>query len=198
MDAVNINGKRSTITLQIKLGIMYHLKTPHFIRFHAIPRSKDPEGYCHRLLMMYLPWRIHEELKYEGSYEKKLLMVSAQIQLMDITISEGNSPQHAWDTLSAQAEQEKGDEATLIPQDLDPSENPPEFDVTGSLKQSQPFSVEYSNVYTCIPPSKYNSMVQTLNERQRLVHDFIVDWCWKVKSKQILSHFICFSVEEAV
>lgn len=84
-DAVNINEKRSTITLQIKLGIIYHLKTPHFIRFHAIPRSKDPEGYCHRLLMMYLSWRIHEELKYEGSYEKKLLMVSAQIQLMDIT-----------------------------------------------------------------------------------------------------------------
>ena len=53
-------------------------------------------------------------------------MVSAQIverieeyegqlqQLMDITISEENSPQHAWDTLTAQAEQEKDDEADLI------------------------------------------------------------------------------------
>lgn len=28
--------------------------------------------------MMYLPWRDHEELKFEVSYEKKLLMVSSQ------------------------------------------------------------------------------------------------------------------------
>lgn len=83
---------------------------------------------------------------------------------------------------AAQTEQEKDDEAIIIPEHLDPSENPPEFDVTGSLKQNQPFSVEYSNIY--IPSSQYNSMVQTLNERQRLVHDFIVDWCWKVKMKQ--------------
>lgn len=194
-DAVKlINNKRQSITLQNKLGKMYHLKTPYFIRFHATPRRKDPENYSHRILMMYLPWRDHEELKFEGSYEKKLLMVSSQLvekieeyegrlpELMDISVSEENISQHAWDSLAPQTEQEKDDEAIIIPEHFDPSENPPEFDVTGSLKQNQPFSVEYSNIY--IPSSQYNSMVQTLNERQRLVHDFIVDWCWKVKIKQ--------------
>lgn len=173
---------------------MYCLKTPYFIRFHATPRKIDPESYCRRILMMNLPWRDHEELMFEISYEKKLIMVSSQLvekieeyegrlqELMDISVSEENIPQHAWDSLAAQTEQEKDDEAIIIPEHLDPSENLPEFDVTGSLKQNQPFSVEYSNIY--IPSSQYNSMVQTLNERQRLVHDFIVDWCWKVKMKQ--------------
>lgn len=61
--------------------------------------------------MMYLPWRDHEELKFEGSYEKKQLMVSSQLvekieeyegrlqELMDISVSEENIPQHAWDSL---------------------------------------------------------------------------------------------------
>lgn len=180
------NSKRQSITLQNKLGKMYRL-----IRFHATPRRKDPESYYHRTLMMYLPWRDHEELKFEGSYKKKLLMVSSQLvkkieeyegrlqELMDISVSEENIPQHVWDSLAAQTGQEKDDEAIFKPEHLDTSENPPEFDVTGSLKQNQPFSVEYSNIY--IPLSQYKSMVQTLNERQRLVHDFIVDWCWKVK-----------------
>lgn len=138
---------------------MYRLKTPNFIRFHATPRRKDPESYFHRILMMYLPWCDHEELKFEGSYEKKLLMVSSQLvekieeydgrlkELMDISVSEENIPQHAWDSLAAQAEQEKDNEAIIIPEHLDPSENPPEFDVTRSLKQNQPFSVEYFNIY---------------------------------------------------
>lgn len=51
---------------------------------------------------------------------------------MDITVSEDNTPQHAWDTLAEQTEQEKDDEATVLSQHLDPSENPPEFDVTVS------------------------------------------------------------------
>lgn len=110
--------------------------------------------------------------EYEGQHQ----------MLKDISVSEDNIPQHAWDSLAAQTEQEKDDEAIITPEHLDPSENSPEFDVTGSIKQNQPFSVEYSNIY--IPSSQYNSMVQTLNERQRLVHDFIVDWCWKVKMKQ--------------
>lgn len=83
------------------------------------------------------PWRIK-------IWEKKLLMVSAQLmkkieeyegwlqELMDITVSEDNTPQHAWDTLAEQTEQEKDDEATVLSQHLDPSENPPEFDVTVS------------------------------------------------------------------
>lgn len=107
-DAVKVrNSKQQSITLQNKLGKMYRLKTPYFIRFHATPRRKDPESYCHRILMMYLPWRDHEELKFEGSYEKKLLMVSSQLvekieeyegrlqELMDISVSEENIPQHA-------------------------------------------------------------------------------------------------------
>lgn len=93
-------------------------------------------------------------------------------------------------TSSTNRTRKKNDEAIIIPEHLDPSENPPEFDVTGSLKQKQPFSVEYSNIY--IPSRQCNSMVQTLNKRQRLVHDFIGDWGWKVKMKQNLQPFHLF------
>lgn len=79
-DVVKVrNSKWQSITFQNKLGKMYRLKTPYFIRFHATSRKKDPESYCRRILMMYLPWRDHEELKFEGSYEKKQLMVSSQL-----------------------------------------------------------------------------------------------------------------------
>lgn len=119
-------------------------------------------SWCHLNL-----WKRRKE--YEGRLQ----------ELMDISVSEENIPQHAWDSLAAQTEQEKDDEAIIIPEHLDPSENPPEFDVTRSLKQNQPFSVEYSNIY--IPSSQYNSMVQTLNEMQRLVHDLL--WIGAGKSK---------------
>lgn len=47
-------------------------------------------------------------------------------ELMDILVSGENI------SLAAQTEQEKYDEAIIIPEHMDPSENPPEFDVTGS------------------------------------------------------------------
>ena len=154
--------------------------------------------------MLYHPWRNQEELKHEGSYEKKLRSVHSKLQkkleeyegtiqeLMEVSLSDANGPQHAWDTLAAETEQEKDDEAGAIPQnnDEDPSEQPSEFDVLGSEKQKEAFSVEFSNVY--IPSTQYNNMVQTLNEKQRLVHDFVINWCWKVKSQQEVQPFHLF------
>lgn len=84
---------------------------------------------------------------------------------MDITLTEDDRPQHAWDALAAQTEQGKEDEAVSISHDDYPSDIPPEFDVTGTVKQQESYTVEFFNVY--IPSSQYNKMVRTLNEKQR-------------------------------
>lgn len=59
---------------------MHRLNTPHFIRFHAVPEKKSSEEYYHRFLMLHLPWRNHDILKSEGSYQNTLSTVFPQIK----------------------------------------------------------------------------------------------------------------------
>ena len=182
---------REVIKLKRNLGNMYKRLTPQFIRFHSIPRRSDPEGYFHRLLILYLPWQEEASLKSMGTYEDTFNSVKEDIkakieeyegrleEIQSVELTENDSPLHAWDLLSANAEQEKSDEAAHDP---DPEDTEtPEFPITDA--QATPvYTVEFSN--DMIPPTDYYNMVRTLNTRLRHAFDYVVDWCWKFKNGQ--------------
>ena len=43
-------------------------------------------------------------------------------------------------------------------------------------------TIEFTNQVT--PSNEYFAMVITLNNEQRTLHDFIIDWCWEVKNNE--------------
>lgn len=163
------------------------------IRFHKNTKTKDPEGHFHRLLILYLPLRNETssfDQKYNGKDDKlksKIEHYEGLSEELENIMADDQPPQHSWDTIAHHFEQEKADEDSLQVLDdesahicPDQDMRPSEFCVKESAVQGA-ISVEFSNDFT--PKNHYYSMVRTLNTKQCLLHDCIIDWCWNLKNE---------------
>ena len=79
----NINDVKlnpNTIVSKNELGEIQKHSRPCVIRFHKVPKLKNPKEYYLRLLQLYMPWKNENELKQDNrSYEDRYKEVEGDI-----------------------------------------------------------------------------------------------------------------------
>ena len=190
------------------LGWIYKRQKPIIIRYHYASKASDSERYFHRLLILYLPWRMETDLKHHESYESKFVQVRNSIcDLIKQYEPYNDEVQDAWENMDSvedmseeiwdpvappQAEQNNendicidADHALLDPSNLDPNNMCPDnFTVNPTTKSVHPITLQAR----LIMDQQYYNLVRSLNDEQTLIHDFIFSWCRKYRDAQILGN----------
>lgn len=157
-------------------------------------REKVSEKYFHRLLLLDLPWRQEKELENENSFEEKFSFLQHtieenikqyepfldEVQIASTILDSDNCDEEMWDNIAPQAEQCREQEVTEDPEfslldtdNLLPEQVPDEVDLENTVQPHY----SLSNREHIEPQNQYLSMVRSLNQRQRKIHDNIFQWC---------------------
>jgi hypothetical protein len=195
---------KETNLLQLKekkLGKIRARKRYAVIRYHRVAKDKDPESFYHKMLLLYLPWRDEQQLlaadrtyttKFKEAYEALLPNMSQYERLSDDidaaakAVQHGEQPEDAWSRIAAETEQSRLDpeDAMADPdfemRDPDLDEDPlQQEDIVPSDTGRKTATSAYYTIHK-LPNTEYHSLVRSLNAKQRLLHDFICEWCHEV------------------
>ncbi|XP_060594477.1 uncharacterized protein LOC132748840 isoform X1 [Ruditapes philippinarum] len=177
------------------MGKLYRRKTPQIIRYHYISKEKDEEEYYHRLLLLYLPWKSEQELKCNGGYKEKFEEVKETIiptikqyepyydeveHIID-TFDPGEMLPEVWDQVSANIQQDIANKYNVrcMNSHLDPEliEKQP-VDHSKKMNSNKTFSL--TPTYQ-MADQDFHKFVQTLNEKQKYLFDFMFNWATKTR-----------------
>ncbi|XP_030849505.1 uncharacterized protein LOC105444942 [Strongylocentrotus purpuratus] len=189
---------KQTIKLTDKKGYMKKRNKPCIVRYHKFSENQEEERYCHHMLMLYLPWRNEEtdlknnHLTYADHYhtisdqiESKRSALESFTEIIENALErheEEGPPVHAWDTLDTGTQQENAEvneeQCQIHPEYsfLQPSSEHTDTDIKESeICASLPLAVECRPEY--LIDEIYRSKVQSLNQEQRKVFDYMQNWC---------------------
>ncbi|XP_070548888.1 uncharacterized protein [Ptychodera flava] len=207
--AQNTKPKLSTkLQLLQGLGWIYRRQKENVIRYYYVSKQKDSEKYYHRLLILYLPWREESQLKLNNSYEAKFVQVHDTIQDTikkfepcndEVQDAYENAPdpddidEELWDSVAPpEAEQcrdrQISDDAEydlLDPSNLDEDQvSVDPINVPTSMNSKRSLTLQAK----ILADVKYYKIVQSLNDQQRMIHDFIFSWCTSYRISRILGN----------
>lgn len=190
-DEVDEEVSGNVITLKNGQGQMCKKKVPQVIRYHYISQQNEEEAYCHKLLLLYQPWRSESQIKTHTSYKDSFEHIKNQlvpnIQLFepfheDVESALENfdpddlSPE-LWECFMANIEQEKEGAVEEDPnyEFLDPENLPAEVQEANRRKSTN------INLFTLtktsqIPDNDFYKLILSLNSKQKHLFDFI--YCW--------------------
>ena len=177
-------------------------KKPSVLRYHFVSEKVDKEKYFHRFLILYYPWRREELMSPFKSYEEKFKHVyeevkdsikvyepcRAQVESCLDDYDDSVVPQHIWDELACEREEESTREECTV-RDEEYMHRDTSF-VDNSL-ETQSSSRNKRNTYrmsldeTFVDDKVYYEMVRSLNEKQYELHSFIYAWCIEERLKDI-------------
>ena len=192
-------------TLRNNLGIMRRRKKDAIIRYHMPIEDKNREEFYYSSLLLFYPWQKEEVdlTKKDDSYYYKYQEAQEIIQMnkakfernceeVDAAFRDleaGVDPQSGWDEMAAQVEQERrDDEENLCRNDAgaDPEDETMQqvdIPVTASDRPAtQACSVQF--VTNVMATGDYYELARSLNHKQKMLHDFVRDWCWKRRCAQ--------------
>jgi hypothetical protein len=199
LDEIECNTEQSTsktIKLKNGVGTMKKRKKPVILRDYPVSREKDSEKYFHRLLLLYLPWRREDDLENEGSFEEKFTnnieAIEKTIQHYEPFIDEvqmagtmcdtENCDEEIWDTIAPQAEQCRDEVAIEDPEfsfvdTNNLTSDQIQYNIEDSVAPPQANHYQLSSHTQIESKISYFTMVRSLNEKQRKIHDHIFTWC---------------------
>ena len=166
------------INLKNDLGKMRLRSKPCVLRWYHVSQDKSSEGYCMRVLQLYLPWRNEGQLLHsDGLYFSKLQEVFPNIQskIEEYEKCEDISEedlQGAYIDDSDEGEDENvGDDLDILnPCNLD-------LNVHQNAVSSLPYSTEPAELF--LPRHKFHDGVAVLNPEQRTLFQFTM---WHAQS----------------
>ena len=124
-----------TITLKEGKGMMKKYATPAIPRYHVFSVNKDSEKFYHQQLMLFTPLRdelrdlrdVNSELPYQSMFEQKrktLLETKGRLEHHSELVEEAlinydisGPPQHAWDMLDPESEQNRSEDIRRMEED---------------------------------------------------------------------------------
>ena len=202
------NIKRSdslSIILKNDLGKMNKRSYPFVIRYHFVSKDKDSEMYYHRLLLLYYPWRKEESLKQNDTYESKFCSVKDIIIPIiklyepycdDVeNILEGFDPDDVgpeiWDEIAAETQQEVIQESNVSKDTtysfIDPDNLEADIPAVPQQKRQQSKALYSIATIHRMADIDFYKMVQSLNQKQRPLFDFIYNWAVQTRTSELLN-----------
>lgn len=185
------DSNEEPIKLQDKMGYVRQRRKPAIVRSHQWSLKKQPEEYYHAQLLLYFPWRIEPQHQITTTYQDSF------IENYDV-IKENRSyyEQHAdevsqavenleqvhdldevWQTLAPQTLQERAeDEQQLLSVESVMNAFEPTHNRTVSTDLGLPaFEIEFTTEK--MSNSEWYEHINSLNQTQSELHQFVVDWC---------------------
>ena len=167
---------------------------PAIIRTHQFSQQGQEEEFYHSKLLLYLPWRNENALQgedgtYKSNFIAKLQEFSPKMTEYEPNaeeyeravqnLMENGPPEDAWATLAAQTEQERSEDRLQGPTD------DPDFSAIAPPEDAQPTDlglqhVEYDHELSSVTTQEWLNMILSLNEEQKPVHQFVLEWCTKM------------------
>ena len=187
------------IQLKDGMGFMRKKKVPAIIRTHQFSQTKQPNEFCHAQLLLYFPWRKEVVDLCKSSYEEKYAAELETIQKNRVNFEHHSEEvedaydhlqtvgvdEQSWVTIAAESVQQNCDDGIVE------KDNESMFDVPHSLQEQQASTdtggsipTAYSLLHDRIDTHQYLDMVLSLNQEQREIHDYILQWCYN----QSVSH----------
>ncbi|XP_069105751.1 uncharacterized protein [Argopecten irradians] len=168
-------------------SVMKKRTSPATPMYHVFSVNKESEKNYHQQLMLFLPWRNEDELKYpdcdfpyENKFEKVQETVMATKDQMERhselvadalqNFSENGPSQHAWDLLDAEHEQRMSDDVRCINEEND--KNCKHIEVS-----RRPVMLAATTKPNALKDDQLRDIIHSLNEKQRTVFDHVINWC---------------------
>ena len=188
----------NTVLLSKDLGTMKKKVRPNVIRFHQCSMTKEPELYFYNKMLLFLPWRneVQDMLAGYETYcehyhsereviEMKENMIMTNADIVDEAVEkyqEQGPPAHMWDEIAPETEHTEADAIEEGAQEdtehsiLCPDGQPNLRFTSDPLNTStQALAVELIPEFLSEP--EYRKLVQSLNLEQRIVFQYLLNWC---------------------
>ena len=183
-----------TIQLRTTKRKLRRRSKPAIIRTHQFSQQGQEEEFYHSKLLLYLPWRNENALQggdgtYKSNFIAKLQEFSPKMAEYEPNaeeyeravqnLMENGPPEDAWATLAAQTEQERSEDRLQGPTD------DPDFSAIAPPEDAQPTDLglqhaEYDHELSSVTTQEWLNMILSLNEEQKPVHQFVLEWCTKM------------------
>ncbi|MEW8547603.1 MAG: AAA family ATPase [Candidatus Thiodiazotropha sp.] len=184
-----------TIILQNSGTKLTKRARPAIIRTHQFSQDRQEEQFHHSKLLLYYPWRNEEiDLKAEdGLYKTKYMREfekfaaklceyepnAEEFRQAFEDLQQNGPPEDAWATLAPETEQQQAEDV------LHGTENDPEYEALAPHTQMEPrdlgiIQCEYEHQTRLVSNPKWLDMISSLNDEQKKVHQFILEWCIKM------------------
>jgi hypothetical protein len=174
------------IKLMDRKGMMKKCETPAkaaIPRYHVFSVNKESEKFYHQQLMLFIPWRDeipdlkdeNSEIPYQIVYERKhdqLLETKNRLEKHSELVEEAlinfdtnGPPQHAWDMLDPEQEQNRSEDIRRMEEDQRNEAN--------AIEVSQrPVTLAVSTKPNSIRDNQLREIIHGLNEKQRQVFTY--------------------------
>jgi len=198
--------KRKRIRLKNGMGVMIQRKKRSIMRYHKFSKDKEPEKYFHSMLMLFMPWRNETKdlldsfntyseaftskqdtvLNNKKKFEYFTDEVTDHIQQI---VEGGIFPVSIWDSLAPEVQHQN--EISAHERIIEDSNLqifcPEDFD-HNRQKSSQMLSTNSlptEELFNTVSYSEFSKMVLSLNQEQRHVFQYVLDWCCKSLNNKI-------------
>ena len=187
-----------TVVLSKDLGTMKKKVRANVIRFHQCSMTKEPELYFYNKMLLFLPWR-NEAPDMLAGYEtycehyhsereviemkEKMIMTNADI--VDEAVEkyqEQGPPTHVWDEIAPETEHTEADAIEEgVQEDTEHSilcpDGQPNLRFTSDPLDTSTQTLAVELIPEFLPEPEYRKLVQSLNLEQRVIFQYLLNWC---------------------
>ena len=178
----NINDVKlnpNIIVLKNELGEMRKCSRPCVICFHKVSKLKSPEKRYLKLLQLYMPWRIENELKqdnqsYEDRYKEVEGDISCNIKKHEPYLDMNYQELQNLNFIQSDEEEYNAEFSMINPNLLD-------LDLEGSDNVINATAVSTINNNLLLPKKQFYEICSQLNEGQQHLFNFIMQFALHCK-----------------